>query len=87
MILDRKYHSITFKLFRNYYFELQLLYKVREFGDGVSVFGLLANLDFYKSEWDHTPKAEIGLALFNVSVFHVTIYTGEHNGKGQAEKG
>jgi hypothetical protein len=85
MVLDKKYHSITFKLFRNYYFELQLLYKVRAFRDGVSVFGLWVNFDFYEiKKWDHTPRAEIGLILFNITS-HMLIYKGEHNGEGQTE--
>lgn len=65
-----------FKITKNYAIDFGLLYKVREFKDGITFFELISNLDIYKA--DHNPKMSFRLIFFNVVIFDICIYNIHH---------
>jgi hypothetical protein len=56
--------------------ECTLLNKVRKFSDGVDVFNLYLNVDFYRG--DHTPRKTFVLTLLNVNIIELCLYNTYH---------
>jgi hypothetical protein len=68
--------SISFRITKNYFFEADILRKIRSFKDGISFLEFEFNLDLYRG--DHNPKGRIMLVIFNWKIFEFEIYNINH---------
>lgn len=64
------------KINDDYGWELVLFYKYRQFSDGLTIFEKRINWDRYLG--DHSPKFEIYLAVFNITIIEFNIYYLHH---------
>jgi hypothetical protein len=67
---------ISFRITKNYFFEADILRKIRSFSDGISFLEFEFNVDFYRG--DHNPKGRIMLVVLNFKVFEFEIYNINH---------
>ena len=56
----------------DYAWELDFLYKYRDFSDGIDFFVFKCGLDKYHCE--HNPKFDFSLRILNVTIFEFSIY-------------
>ena len=56
--------------------ELELLKSLRSWGDGFSVLEFKCDFSWFKG--DHQPSFEFSLAMFNYTLFGLTIYNTQH---------
>jgi hypothetical protein len=68
--------GFNFKISKNFAFEGIFFHKIRNFTDGISLFQILCNSDFY--EGDHNPKFEIELIFLNIMIFEFRIFNINH---------
>jgi len=68
--------NYTTQISRNYFFELIFFHTIRNFMDGITLFELILNADFYKA--DHNPKLIFRLIIVNITVFEIAIYNINH---------
>ena len=68
--------SISSKINKKYAFEINGLYKIREFKDGVDFFEFYIKLDLYKQ--DHKPSFQIWFEIFNFLILDFHIYNIHH---------
>ena len=64
------------KLTKNYALDWNFFWKIRNFKDGINFFNFDIDLDLYK--FDHNPKFDICLAIFNYIIFEIEIYNINH---------
>lgn len=69
-----------FKISKNYAIDFGVLYKIRNFKDGITILELISNLDLYKA--DHNPQFKIGLICFNFLILEIIIYNIEEKDFG-----
>jgi hypothetical protein len=67
---------ISFRISKNFAFELNFLYLIRRFSDGITFFNLNFDSDFYKG--DHNPQFGIKIMFFNVMILDIRIYNIHH---------
>lgn len=61
-----------FNLTKQYALDFGVLYKVRNFKDGLTFFEFILNLKLYKA--DHNPQIRLNLILCNFIIFDITLY-------------
>jgi len=65
------------KITNKYAVELDLLRKIRNFRDGITIVEYKMGFDFFKA--DHNPKFEISLIFANIKIFEFLIYNVDHH--------
>lgn len=69
----------SFKINKNYAFEISGFHKIRDFKDGISFADLDIDLDLYKG--DHNPKFSAELVLINFKIVEIGVYNINHINK------
>jgi hypothetical protein len=64
------------KINKDYAWEIAFLYKYQNFSEGLTVFQLNVDAEWYKG--DHNPRFEILLIIFNFMIFDFSIYNIHH---------
>lgn len=64
------------KISKNFAFELNMFYKIRNYNDGITFINYEVNTDFYKG--DHNPKFVINFEVLNFIIFEFKIYNVNH---------
>lgn len=68
--------QIDFAINEDYHVDINGLYKMRNFSDGISFLEVNVNLDSYVG--DHNPQFGIQIVLFNINVLEIRIYNVHH---------
>ena len=68
--------SLSSKISKNFALEINGLYKIRNFKDGVDFFELYAKLDLFKE--DHKPSFQFWFEIFNFLILDIHIYNINH---------
>ena len=69
-------HCFGFKLTKNFAFEFNFLYFVRDFSDGVDWLDFVIGSDWYRG--DHNPQFGVKLTILNMIIFDFRIYNVHH---------
>jgi hypothetical protein len=68
--------QLDFPINENYHVDINGLYKMRNFSDGISFLEIKINLDTYVG--DHNPQGGIQIVFFNINVLEIRIYNIHH---------
>jgi hypothetical protein len=66
----------SFPISKNFAVEIDLLYKVRSYRDGITFFECNSSLDY--SIGDHHPRFYLRLTIFSITIIHAEIYDVRH---------